>query len=198
MKTFGNSLRFVLSAVMLIVAAFFIGKWMGTKNGATRLIENYAFVKNIAELATLEVSGTTTYKTTNVDQQASWWSAVSAFFTEKSATIMVPYQAKYGVDVSKDSISISQQDSVVIITFPPAKLLSYELRLDRMETSNRKGLLVFSDDEFYTAFQQQLYAQSRTQLEQNLRYLQASRDRICNVMDQYFAPTGLTVQCKFK
>ncbi|MCA0382099.1 MAG: DUF4230 domain-containing protein [Bacteroidetes bacterium] len=198
MKTIGNNLRFLISAVMLIVAAFFIGKWMGTQKGTTRLIENYAFVKNIAELATLEVSGTTTYKSTNVDQQASWWSSVSAFFTEKSATIMVPYQAKYGVDVSKDSITISHQDSVLIITFPPAKLLSYELRLDRMETSNRKGLLVFSDDEFYTAFQQQLYAKSRTQLEQNLRYLQASRDRICEVMNQYVAPTGLKVQCKFK
>jgi hypothetical protein len=193
-----RNLLILLILAAVAIAGFSIGKWMGNKQGETKLIENYNFVRNIVELATLEVNGTATYTSTNVDKQESWWNSVSAFFTEKSAIVSVPYQAKYGVDVSSDSIHIEKKDSVLEIRLPAAKLLSYELRLDRMQTLNKKGLFVFSDDEFYVEFQKKLYAQSRAQMERNEKFLASSKARIEEVLQLYFQPFNTKVKCIYR
>jgi hypothetical protein len=67
-----------------------------------------------------------------------------------------------------------------------------------METNNRKGLLVFSDDEFYNEFQKKLYAQSRRQMENNTGFLKSAQQRIDTFMQQYFEPIGLKVKCEFR
>ncbi len=198
MKNLRQNIITGIVLVAIAIIAYTVGKSIGTKNSDTKLINNYTIIKSIAELASLEVDGTATYKTTNVGNDESWWKSAGAFFTEKTATITVPYQAKYGVDVSKDSIHITRQDSVVVIKLPATKLLSYELRIDRMETTNRKGLLVFSDDEFYNEFQKKLYAQSRRQMESNNNLLKSAQQRIDTFMQQYFQPIGLKVKCEFR
>lgn len=187
---------FLLAAVT--IAAYSVGKWMGNKSGETKLIQNYSFVRHIVELATLEVNGSATFKTTNVDQDDSWWSSMQAFFTEKSATINIPYQAKYGVDMSKDSIHIVRKDSVVEIQLQAPKLLSYEMRLDRMETTSRKGLLVFQEDEFFNSFQKKMYAETRQQLATNNSYLKQSERLIEEVLTQYYQPLGVKAKCVFR
>lgn len=195
-----NIQRNVLSLIVLAaiaIVAYTIGKSMGTKANDTKLINNYAFVKNIVELAGLQVSGTSTFKTTNTDSSGGFWSGIKNVFAENTATVMVPYTAKYGVALS-DSIRIEAADSTVTILLPAAQLLSLELHIDRMETSSRKGLLVFEEDEYFNAFQKRLYSDTKNQLAGNANYLQQTTKRIEQILTQYYQPLGYHVKCVFK
>jgi hypothetical protein len=191
-----NFIILIILAAFAIVA-YTIGKSIGEKNNETKLINNYSFVRNIIELAGLEVSGTTTYKTTNADSDGGFWSGVGNFFAEKTATVSIPYTAKYGVALKESDLKITRQDSVVLIQMPATALLSFELHLDRLETTNKKGLLIFQDDEFYNELQKKLYAEARKQLEANSAYLIQSKQRISTILTSYYQPLDLKVQCTF-
>jgi len=191
-----NILGLIVLAAITIVA-FTIGKTFGKNDNETKLINNYSFVRNIIELAGLEVTGTTTYKTTNVDNDGGFWSGVQGFFAEKTATVTIPYTAKYGVALKETDLKIEKKDSVVFIQMPATMLLSFELHLDRLETTNKKGLLIFQDDEYYNALQKKLYAQARQQLEANTGFLKQSQARIASILTAYYQPLALKVQCSF-
>ncbi|WP_416439069.1 DUF4230 domain-containing protein [Phnomibacter sp. MR] len=185
----------VLAAIAIV--AYTIGKSIGEKNNETKLINNYSFVRNIIELAGLEVTGTTTYNATNVAEDGGFWNGLQRFFVEKTATVTIPYTAKYGISIRETDLHIDTKDSLVIITMPATALLSFELHLDRLQTSNKKGLLVFDDDEFYNSMQKKLYADARKQLLGNTNYLKQSELRIEKILQGYYTPLGYTVQCVF-
>ncbi len=185
----------VLAAIAIV--AYTIGKSIGEKNNETKLINNYSFVRNIIELAGLEVGGTTTFKTTNLVADNGFWNSFKGFFVENTATITIPYTAKYGVALKDSDVKIAVKDSIVSISIPTTKLLSFELHLDRLETTNKKGLLIFEDDEYFNALEKKLYADGRKQLESNAGYLKQSEQRIANILSLYYQPLGLKVQCNF-
>lgn len=196
-----NAVRFIVILVVL-AAAIIVGMWIGRKQGAqdsrTMLIENYAFVREIAELSSLEVNGISTYKSSNAEEEdAGFWSGLHKTLLEKTVTITAPYTAKFGVDLNDSNMRFERRDSVLLIHLPQPKLLSFELRLDRMETSNRKGLLMFQDDELYTRFQKRMYQQSRSQLEQNTLYRSQAQEKVCGILQRYFSSLGLRTQCVF-
>jgi uncharacterized protein (UPF0333 family) len=63
----------VIILVLIIAAAFY---WLGKKEGAgqtkTEIAENISVVKQIAELAALNVTGTTDLKISNKGGDATW------------------------------------------------------------------------------------------------------------------------------
>lgn len=191
----------ILSILIVVAAAIITGMWIGRKQGrqdsATMLIENYAFVREIAELASLEVSGTTTFKSSNITEEEGFWAGLKKTLLEKTVTIVVPYSAKFGVDLNDSNLHFERKDSVLFIRLPQPRLLSLELRLDRMETSNRKGLFLFESDELYTGFQKKMYRQTREQLEHNTLYLSRSQEQICGILQRYFAPLRVQTRCLF-
>jgi hypothetical protein len=186
----------VLSAIAIVF--YTIGKTFGAKDTDTKLINNYSFVKNIIELAGLQVSGTTTFKSTNADSSGGFWSSIKNVFAENTAVVTVPYTAKYGVALKESELKIEKQDSVVKISVPNTQLLSLELHMDRLETASKKGLLIMEDDEYFNNFQKKLYSDTRQQLEGNKTYLQQSQQRISNILQQYYQPLGLKVEVSFK
>lgn len=198
MKNLTSKLLGLLLLAAMGIVAYTIGKHMGSKDTDTKLINNHSFVKNIIELAGLQVSGTTTFKSSNADTDGGFWAGIKNALTENTATLTVPYTAKYGVAMADSTLQISVKDSVVQLTLPATQLLSFELHMDRMETSTRKGLLVLEDDEYYQAFQKKLYADARTQLAANSSYLRQSQQRIEQILQQYYQPLGLRVRCVFK
>lgn len=199
MRTGTRFLTLLVLAAAVGIIAYILGQRKGRSESRTELIENYSFVRDIAELASVEVSGTTTYKSTNVpEDETGPLTALRKYFFEKSVTLTVPYTAKYGVDLSQDSIRIRRvNDSVLRLDLPKPKLLSYELRLDRQEASRTKGIMLLQDDQFYTAFQKKLYTQSRAQLAGNTLYLNRAQDRICGLLQQYFRGAGQRTECHF-
>jgi len=190
-------LSLLLLLLIILYAGYQFGRNSNKPEGNVQLIENYSFVREIAELASLEANGVSTFKTTNLTNDGSWTDALRKKFLENTVQISVPYTAKYGVDLKDSAMRIVRKDSIVEIHLPQPRLLSYELRLDRMETTSQSGWLLSPSDERYTELQKKLYTQSRAQLEANSLYLIDSRQRICTILEQYFLTLKLKSVCIF-
>jgi hypothetical protein len=175
---------FILFALLI----FWLGKRFGSTNVSQQVISNSTIVKEIAELASLDVQGSASIKRSNIENSGEWTDNLKKAFLENTVWVTIPYQAKYGVNIDDKLFKVQMTDKKIIISLPAPRLLSYELKMDRMETSNRKGWLLSQDDETYTAVQKELYRTSRAQLENNPTYIQQSKEKIKKVMEQYYAP----------
>jgi len=172
----------------LVILIFWLGKQYGSKNVNQSILSNSLIVKEIAELASLDVQGVANIKRSNIEEDGSWTSNMKKAFLENTIWVSVPYEAKYGVDVSEKNFHITLSDKKILVKLPAPHLLSYELKVDKMETANRKGWFLFQDDETYTDVQKKLYQTSREQLENNQLYLTQSKDKITKIITQYYQP----------
>lgn len=179
---------YTLCLVVVIVAVFWIGKQFGSKHITEETISNSQIVREIAELGSLEVMGNASIKTSNITDQNDWSDNLKKAFLENTVFVTIPYVAKYGVVIDSSQFHIHLDKKVIRVDLPAPALLSYELKVDKMETANRKGFLLFQDDETYTAVQKKLYQTSRDQLAHNNIYLQQSKDKIRRLLTQYYQP----------
>lgn len=183
-----KKILYIVAFLALAFLLFWLGKRFGTVNVSEQVISNSTIVKEIAELASLDVQGTSSIKRSNIEDSGGWSDNLKKAFLENTVWVSIPYQAKYGVNIDSSQFKVEVTNKKIIIRLPEPKLLSYELKVDRMETANRKGWLLFQDDETYTAVQKKLYQTSRDQLQNNKMYIQQSKDKIRKVMEQYYAP----------
>ena len=193
-------MKYLLATIVLVIClygAYQFGKNRQALAPEITRIENYAFVREIAELATLEANGSSTIKSTNIKNDGTWTDALKKTLMEQSISVTIPYTAKYGVNLQDSALKIRRTDSVIRIHLPEPKLLSFELRLDRLEATNKKGWLLGEDDDRYTALQKQLYQDSRSQMEGNQVYLQRSRNKVASILQNYFATLGQTAVVTF-
>jgi Protein of unknown function (DUF4230) len=179
---------YLVILVLLAVLIFWLGKRFGSTNVSQQVISNSTIVKEIAELASLDVQGSASIKRSNIENNGDWTDNLKKAFLENTVWVTIPYQAKFGVNIDDKLFKVQMTDKKIILHLPAPHLLSYELKMDRMETSNRKGWLLFQDDETYTDVQKKLYQTSRAQLENNTLYIQQSKEKIRKVMEQYYAP----------
>ncbi|SIN64903.1 DUF4230 domain-containing protein [Chitinophaga niabensis] len=183
--------------ILLIVFIFWLGQWFGSKKVNQSILSNSLIVREIAELASLEVQGNASIKRSNVDNSGGWWDNLSKVLAENTVWVTVPYTAKYGVNIDDKNFTVTLKEKRVVIQLPAPALLSYELRLNQMETANKKGWLMFSDDETYTDVQKKLYETSREQLKQNNIYIEQSKEKIRQIIGNYYKPLGYEVEVKF-
>ncbi|OQP59426.1 hypothetical protein A3860_37860 [Niastella vici] len=186
-----------LVLVLTLVLVFWLGQRSGARIVNEQTLSNSLIVREIAELASLEVQGTATIKRSNLTNDGGWADNLRKVFAENTIWVTVPYTAKFGVNVNDKNFNVVVGKKDVLVSLPATQLLSYELRLDQMETANKKGWFMFSDDETYTDVQKKLYTTSRQEVEQNNAYRKQSQDRICKIIAQYYAPFNLTVKVKF-
>jgi len=179
---------YLVVLVLFALLIFWLGKRFGSTNVSQQVISNSTIVKEIAELASLDVQGSASIKRSNIENSGDWTDNLKKTFLENTVWVTIPYQAKYGVNIDDKLFKVQMTDKKIIINLPAPRLLSYELKMDRMETSNRKGWLQFQDDETYTDVQKKLYQTSRSQLENNPTYIAQSKEKIRKVMEQYYAP----------
>jgi hypothetical protein len=181
----------ILYLILLLVTGlliFWLGKRFGSTNVSQQVISNSIIVKEIAELSTLDVQGVANIKRSNIEGNGGWIDSWKKAFIENTVWVSIPYEAKFGVNIDEKNFKVKQTNKKIIIQLPAPQLLSYELKVDRMETSNKKGWLTFQDDETYTDVQKSLYRTSRAQLENNAIYIAQSKEKIKKVMEQYYAP----------
>ncbi|WP_217606117.1 DUF4230 domain-containing protein [Chitinophaga sp. GbtcB8] len=179
---------YLVGFALLVLLIFWLGKQFGSRSVSQQILSNSMIVREIAELASLEVQGVASHKRSNLANDGSWADNFKKMFQENTVWVSIPYQAKYGVDVNEKNFRVSVTDKKITVQLPAPHLLSYELRLDKMETANRKGWLLFQDDETYTDVQKKLYETSREQLAGNTLYLQQSKDKIKKIIAQYYQP----------
>ncbi|MEJ7768651.1 MAG: DUF4230 domain-containing protein [Chitinophagaceae bacterium] len=187
--------------LILIIAALYagynIGKYFTEKDNKTQLTQNYSFVRDIAELASIEVAGTTTLTSSNINNDGSMRDELRRLLIEQTVRLSAPYTAKYGVNLKDSSMRIERTDSMLKVFLPQPRLLSFEIHLNRLEASNRKGWFSFQNDEAYNSFQKKMYEESRRDLENNQVYLNRSREKVCNIIQKYFATTNVRTICIF-
>jgi hypothetical protein len=129
-------MRYFLLFIVVIAAVFIgynIGVFFTNRGNQTGIIQNYSFVRDIAELASIEVTGTTSLTSSNITNDGSLTNELKRLFIENTVRLSAPYTAKYGVDLGDNSLRVEHNDSVLKIYLPPPKLLSYEIHLDRLE-----------------------------------------------------------------
>ncbi len=187
---------FFLFAIALAVMAYFLGYKNASKT-IDSIAMNNVLIQQIAELSSLEVQGTASIKSSNIANDGSLSDELKKVFLERTVNITVPYVAKYGVDLEKQNINIEEENNQVYIVLPNPKLLSYELRLDKTDAMTRKGLFEAGNDAHFTGIHKKLYAQSRSQLEQNKAYIQQTKDKIRQIITAYYAPMNLKVDIAF-
>lgn len=192
-----KKLIILLVLVLTVVLVFWLGQRSGARIVNEQAISNSLIVREIAELASLEVQGTATIKRSNLTNDGGWADNLRKVFTENTVWVTVPYTAKFGVNVDDKNFKVGVDKKEVLVSLPATQLLSYELRLDQMETANRKGWFMFSDDETYTDVQKKLYTTSRQQVEQNSAYREQCKDKIRRIIAQYYAPFNRTVRVRF-
>lgn len=183
--------------ILLIVFIFWLGQWFGSKKVNQSILSNSLIVREIAELASLEVQGNASIKRSNVENNGDWTDNLKKVFAENTIWVTVPYTAKYGVNIDEKNFTVTLKEKRVVVQLPAPALLSYELRLSQMETANKKGWLMFSDDETYTDVQKKLYETSRQQLTENNIYLEQSKEKIRQIIGTYYKPLGYEVEVKF-
>ena len=188
----------VIILVLLVAGAFY---FLGKKNGAgetkTDIVQNVALIKEIAQLASLEVNGETKITVSNKGDGKGIWNKVKNYFAENTLQVVLPYEAKFGVDMKNQQLTINSKDSTVTINLPAAKLLSLQLRLDRLQSMNKTGLFSAVTMEEFVDAQKQLYASASATLEGNQPYLRLAEDNIRNTLSKYYQPMGYKVVCVF-
>ncbi|MBW8683691.1 DUF4230 domain-containing protein [Chitinophaga rhizophila] len=184
MKRFFRFVFFIAIAILL----FWLGKQFGSKSVNQSILSNSQIVREIAELASLEVQGNASIKRSNVTDDGEWTTNLKKAFMENTIWVSIPYLAKYGINADEKNFKVTVSDNKITVNIPQPKLLSYELKVDKMETSNRKGWLLFQNDETYTDVQKKLYQTSREQLENNQLYINQSKEKLTKIIRQYYQP----------
>jgi hypothetical protein len=186
--------------VALVLIIGLLAYLLGRKSGDTtieNIATNSAFVREIANLSTLEVQGSSSLKRSNVVNDGTFSDQMRRLFLENTVNVSIPYIAQYGVNLGLQNIAIEKEKKTVTVHLPKPELLSYELRIDKLDASNRKGWLIFSNDDTYTEVERKLYVESRKQMESNTVYLERSKNKITQVITDYYAPLAYTVNVQF-
>jgi len=183
--------------LLLCGAMYFLGKKNGTTEIKATIINNQLMVQQIAELSALDVSGTTTARLSNAGDNSSFWEGLKNYLAENTLQVTVPYHAKYGVDMSKGRVNINKNDTAVVLNFPPVKLLSFQLLMDKIEVMNQTGLFSHTTIADMRKAQQQMYVSANEQLTNNAGYQTKAREHITAIFTQYYKPLGYKVICNF-
>jgi len=192
-----SSTLIIVLLLALSGAMYFLGKRNGTTELKSTVINNQQLITKIAELSALEVSGSTSVKLSNAGDNSSWWENFKDYLAENTLQVTVPYYAKYGVDMKEGQVNISENDSAVILNFPPVKMLSFQLELDKLETMNQTGLFNRTTIADMKRAEQQMYVSAKAQLQNNAGYKVQAERQIADIFTNYYKPLGYKVVCNF-
>ena len=192
-----NNIVVIFLVLLVAFAFYFLGKKNGSNNTKTDVVQNVDLIKEIAELGALSVSGTTNLKMTNKGDNSGVWNKMKNYFAESTLNISIPYEAKYGVDMTNQKVKIDTKAKTVTIYLPECKLLSLQLRLDKVDAISKTGLLTTATIDEYIKAQKQLYEEANKILINNPANVKLAQEHIKFILEKYYAPLGLKVECVF-
>ena len=184
--------------LLIAVAFYFLGKKNGESKTKISLVENVEMIKQIAELGALDVTGNVKLKISNKEDNDGTWAKFKNYFSENTLLVTLPYQAKFGVDMSNQKMDIDTKAGSVVITLPRSKLLSLQLKMDKMETMSQTGIFMNASMDDLVKAQKKLYAQALLNIESNKEYIKMADQHITEILTNYYKPLGYTVKCVFE
>ncbi len=189
----------IIFLILLVsIAFYFLGKRNGKSDTATTIVQNVEIVKQIAEIGALQISASSNIKISNKGTENGVWSKFKNYLAENSLQVNVPYDAKYGVDIANKKVIIDVKKNNISISLPHCKLLSMQLKLDRMETMAQTGIFASATMSDLVNAQKLLYDQALTQLQNNPENIKLAEQHIAEIFTNYYKPLGYTVQCIFE
>ena len=191
-----NLLLVFLVLGFVSIAFYYLGKKAGRQT-QTDMVQNVNLIKEIAELGALEVAGTTTIKVSNKMESSGVINRVKNYFSESTLQLTIPFEAKFGVDMSNQSVTIIDKDSLVIIDLPAVKMLSMQLRLDKMNGISKTGVFNAASFDDFLGAQKRLYADAEKSLVANENYTKLAENHLQFILEKYYAPMGYKVKCVF-
>jgi len=183
--------------LLVAVAFYFLGKKNGASDIKISMVENVEMIKQIAELAALDVTGNVKLKISNKGDESGAWSKFKNYFSENTLLVTLPYEAKFGVDMSNQKMNIDTKASTAAIYLPHCKLMSFQLKMDRMETMAQTGIFTSASMDDLVKAQKQLYTQALQKIEKDAAYISMAEKHIEEIMTNYYKPLGYTVKCVF-
>lgn len=193
-----NTGLIVFLIIVIALAFYFLGKKNGSNNSIATMVENVDLIKTIAELSALEVNGSLNLKISNKVDEAGTWEKFKNYFVENTLQVNLPYQAKYGVDISTQKMKIDTKEKTATITLPKCKLLSLQLKLDAMQTMSQTGVFASASMDDLVKAQKQLYTQALQKLDNDANYIKLAETQIANILANYYKPLGYRVSCVFE
>lgn len=192
-----NTLWFLI--VIGALVGFLIAR-LAYKNEITDVyVDNPTMVKQITELSTLEVQGEARLNESNTGGDKSVWQDIKNYFGERTLLLNIPYTAKYGCKLGDDKISVTKAgENQLKITLAPPSLLSFEMRLDKMQQFARNGAFVFQKDDKFKQPIQNLFSQTRTKMETDAQNQKKARENIEKTLSDFFKPAGIKITLDFK
>ncbi len=194
-------LRYLVIVLILLALiawlAYFFGKQQGSVQ-VTNIATNEILIREIAEMASLEVQGNAEITESNMDNGDGFIQSIRKAFIEQTIHLNIPYVAKYGIQADSNTMQIIvKEDKTLLIRLPEAKLLSYEMRLDKATQSSTQGWLKSETYRSYNAVQQKLYNQSRADAAASIKNKEAAQEKITRILGNYYQPLGYKVQIQF-
>ena len=188
----------VIFLILLVSAAFyFLGKKNGSADAKTTMIENVDMIKQIAELGALDVTGNLNTKVSNKGDDVGTWEKFKNYFSENTLQVDLPYEAKYGIDMSNQKMKIDTKAGTAVISLPACKLLSLQLKVDKMETMSQTGFFVRATPDDLVKAQKQLYTDALSKLQSDPKFLKLAEEHIASILENYYKPLGYSVKCVF-
>ena len=163
----------------------------------TDIVQNVALVKEIAQLASLEVNGNTNIKVSNKGDETGVWAKFKNYFGENTLQVTIPYEAKFGVDMRNQNMDIDTKAGTATIYLPAVKLLSLQLRLDKLQSMQQTGIFNSVTVSDFINAQKTLYATASATLEKDAGFIKLSEDNIRNTLNKYYAPLGYKLTVVF-
>ncbi len=185
-------------ALLAAGAFYFLGKKNGASDAKITMTENVEMIKQIAELSALNVAGSVNLKISNKGDEAGTWNKFKNYFAENTLQVNLPYEAKFGVDMSNQKMTIDTKEGTANISLPHCKLMSLQLKMDKMETMTQTGLFTSASMDDLVKAQKQLYTQALAQLENNEGHIKLAEEHITSILNNYYKPLGYKVKCIFE
>ncbi|MBC7867222.1 MAG: DUF4230 domain-containing protein, partial [Gloeobacteraceae cyanobacterium ES-bin-316] len=80
----------IILILLVVVVFYFLGKKNGAGQAKTTVVQNVAMVKEIAQLASLQVSGVTNIKMTNKAETGGLFDKFKNYFVENTLQLSIP------------------------------------------------------------------------------------------------------------
>ena len=192
-----KKLIWVIIGLGLASLFYYWGLQAGKKKVTSQVVQNIELVKEIAELASLEVRGTTKIRVSNAGENAGFWNKFKNYFVENTLSLSIPYVAKYGVDMQNQHVEIDSKKGTVTVYLPEAKLMSLQLKLDEVDAISKTGLLYSATIDEYIKAQKQLYASAHETLKDNTNHIELAENHIRFILEKYYSSMGLKLSLVF-
>jgi hypothetical protein len=182
----------LLLLVLAAVAAFSFFK--GIDKVRDGLIANYPTVKNVIQGATTEFFDSLLTVRINSTENPELFAMLKGTGQGDSLELVIPYYARYGVDLSVRNFRVFRDGQTVEVWIPDSKLIYCELKFERLMVNGQSTVASGGN---YPVLRQKMYELLLPLLEKNKANQKAAKKTVAKAVMFYFMPYKFDLKLYF-